>query len=131
MSMLLAILLLTPISMDNSVTLLPPVVVLKAQQAKTITKGQRVAQARADYMARHNYKGHPPRRRTTPPDFTTVGSFEGVGWTQRRNATRQTVRTCRPSGRSGAQDDNSRKLIGDAVAHGNAGSYRVRIWGKR
>lgn len=93
--------------------------------------GQSVAQARADYMARFNYRGHPPRRRLNPPDFTTVGSFEGVGWTSRQRASPRSISTCRPSGRSGSHDDNSRTLVGDATAYGAGGSYRVRIWSRR
>ena len=109
-----------------------PVIVLRSSlDQDDISDGQLVAQSRANYMARHNHRGHPPRRRTNPPDFTKVGSFEGVGWTSRKKADQQSIRTCRPSGRGGAQDDRSRTLVGDAVAHGAGGSYRVRIWGKR
>lgn len=109
-----------------------PVIVLRSSQNQDeISDGQRVAQSRADYMAIHNHRGHPPRRRTNPPDFTKVGSFEGVGWTSRKDAERRSIRTCRPSGRSGSHDDRSRTLVGDAVAHGSHGSYRVRIWGRR
>lgn len=116
-----------------SLLTLDPIVVQPViiRQRSTISQGQQVAQQRADYMAKHNHRGHPPRRRLNPPDFVTVGSFEGVGWTSRKNADRSQIGTCRPSGRSGAHDDNSRRLVGDAVAHGTRGSYRVRIWARR
>jgi len=123
--MLLA-LLVSLLTLDPIV--IQPVII---RQRSTVSQGQLVAQQRADYMARHNHRGHPPRRRIDPPDFTTVGSFEGVGWTSRKNAARSQIGTCRPSGRSGPHDDNSRRLVGDAVAHGTRGSYRVRIWGRR
>ncbi len=116
-----------------SLLTLDPIVVQPViiRQRSTVSQGQLVAQQRADYMAKHNHRGHPPRRRQSPPDFVTVGSFEGVGWTSRKNAVRSQIGTCRPSGRSGSHDDNSRRLVGDAVAHGTRGSYRVRIWGRR
>lgn len=105
-----------------------PIIIVK--QIGT-SAGQIVAQQRANYMAIYNHRGHPPRRRVDPPDFVSVGSFEGVGWTSRKNADRFQIGTCRPSGRSGSHDDNSRRLVGDAVAHGTRGSYRVRIWARR
>ena len=97
--------------------------------------GQHVAQARANYLAqggRRLYRrvgGHPSQRDPVP-HFTQVGSFEGTGMTGRRFAPRNIVPTCRPSGRSGAAPDTSRPLVGDAVATGPDGTYRVRIWGR-
>lgn len=97
--------------------------------------GQAVAQARANYLAqggRRLYRrvgGHPSQRDPVP-HFTQVGSFEGTGMTGRRFAAKNIVPTCRPSGRSGSHPDNSRPLVGDAVATGPDGTYRVRIWGR-
>ncbi len=97
--------------------------------------GQSVAQARANYLAqggRRLYRrvgGHPSQRDPVP-HFSQVGSFEGTGMSGRRNTPRNLVPTCRPSGRSGTAPDNSRPLVGDAVATGPDGTYRVRIWGR-
>ena len=87
--------------------------------------GQAIAQSRANYMARFGYRGHPP---SSAGNFGSVGNFEGVGWSSRRGLAKQLIPTCRPSGPSGAADDRTAALIGDAVAYGAGGSYRVRIW---
>ena len=96
--------------------------------------GQAVAQARANFLARGGSRlyrrvgGHPGRG-SGVVHFSTVGNFEGTGMTSRRNAARNTVPTCRPSGRSSSADDSSRRIVGDAIASGADGTYRVRIWG--
>ena len=105
-------------------------VVLRADpEPEPVPYGQQIAQARADYMARYNYRGHPPRSAGNWMSVPGAG-FEGVGW-RGRNTPHRSVGTCRPSGRSGPHDDNSRVLLGDAVAYSSGGSYRVRIWGRR
>ncbi len=98
-------------------------------RADPISYGQQIAQSRADYMASRGYKGHPPKSAGNWLSVPGAG-FEGVGW-RSRNTPHRSVGTCRPSGRSGPHDDNSRVLLGDAVAYSNYGSFRVRIWGKR
>lgn len=80
-------------------------------------------------MAARGYKGHPPKSAGNWLSVPGAG-FEGVGW-RSRNTPHRSVGTCRPSGRSGPHDDNSRVLLGDAVAYSSYGSFRVRIWGKR
>ena len=94
------------------------------QQVTMTLPGQAVAQARANHMARFNIRTHP----RGVVSFSTVGNFEGVGWNSAR-VSRESIATCRPSGPSGAHPDGSRQLVGDAVAYGPNGSYRVRIWG--
>jgi len=95
-----------------------------------ILRGQDIAQKRANYMARNNRKGHPPK--SAGNQWSIKGAnFEGVGWRSNSNVAKKTIGTCRPSGRSGSQDDNSRSLLGDAVAHSRYGSFRVRIWGRK
>ncbi len=98
-------------------------------RADPISYGQQIAQSRADYMAARGYKGHPPKSAGNWLSVPGAG-FEGVGW-RSRNTPHRSVGTCRPSGRSGPHDDNSRVLLGDAVAYSSYGSFRVRIWGKR
>ncbi|MAI41355.1 MAG: hypothetical protein CMP95_02740 [Gammaproteobacteria bacterium] len=97
-------------------------------RADPISYGQQIAQSRADYMAARGYRNHPPKSAGNWQSVPGAG-FEGVGW-RSRNTPHRSVGTCRPSGRSGPHDDNSRVLLGDAVAYSNYGSFRVRIWGK-
>jgi len=104
-------------------------VILRADQEPAISYGQQIAQSRADYMAARDYKGHPPKSAGSWQSVPGAG-FEGVGW-RSRNTPHRSVGTCRPSGRSGPHNDNSRVLLGDAVAYSRYGSFRVRIWGKR
>lgn len=105
------------------------VVYLIEQQPKLVLRGQAIAQSRADYMARYNYRGHPPK--AAGNQWGVPGAnFEGVGWNSSRTRSHNGVSTCRPSGRSGSHDDNSRKLLGDAVSRSKYGTFRVRIWGK-
>ena len=85
--------------------------------AATVSSAQGIAQSRANYMAARDYRNHPP---SSAGNFAAVGSFEGCGWSSRRNASRNTIPTCTPRGR--------RQLVADAVAYGARGSYRVRIW---
>jgi len=85
-------------------------------RTSSVSSAQQIAQQRADYMAAHGYKGHPPR---SVGNWSRVGSFEGVGWGGGRRQ-KQAIPTCTPAGR--------RQLVGDAVAYGRGGSYRVRIW---
>jgi hypothetical protein len=92
-------------------------------------RGQAIAQSRADYMASRGYKGHPPK--SSGNQWSIPGAnFEGVGWRSNQQTPHRSVGTCRPSGRSGSADDNSRKLLGDAVSRSRYGSFRVRIWGR-
>ena len=92
-------------------------------------RGQAIAQSRANYMAARGYKGHPPK--SAGNQWSIPGAnFEGVGWRSNSNTPHRSVGTCRPSGRSGSADDNSRKLLGDAVARSQYGAFRVRIWGR-
>ena len=92
-------------------------------------RGQAIAQSRADYMARRGYRGHPPK--SSGNQWSIPGAnFEGVGWRSNQQTPHKSVGTCRPSGRSGSADDNSRKLLGDAVSRSDYGSFRVRIWGR-
>ena len=92
-------------------------------------RGQAIAQSRANYMAARGYKGHPPK--SAGNQWSVPGAnFEGVGWRSNQNTPHRSVGTCRPSGRSGSADDNSRKLLGDAVARSRYGAFRVRIWGR-
>lgn len=105
------------------------VVVTRPEPEPAISYGQQIAQSRADYMAARGYKGHPPKSAGNWLSVPGAG-FEGVGW-RSRNTPHRSVGTCRPSGRSGPHDDNSRVLLGDAVAYSNYGSFRVRIWGRR
>lgn len=104
-------------------------VVMRPEAEPAISYGQQIAQARADYMARYNYRGHPPKSAGNWMSVPGAG-FEGVGW-RGRNTPHRSIGTCRPSGRSGPHDDNSRVLLGDACAYSSGGSYRVRIWGRR
>lgn len=91
--------------------------------------GQQIAEMRADYMARNNYRGHPPR--SAGDQWSVAGAkFEGVGWNSSQTIAPNRIGTCRPSGRSGSADDNSRRLLGDAVSTSRYGSFRVRIWGR-
>ncbi len=80
------------------------------------SSAQQIAQQRANYMAAHGYKGHPPQ---SAGSWSRVGSFEGVGWAGGRRD-KQSIPTCTPG--------RGRQLVGDAVAYGRGGSYRVRIW---
>ena len=95
-----------------------------------VSIGQEIAQSRADYMASNNYRGHPPKSKAGNWLSVPGAGFEGVGW-RGKDTPHKSVGTCRPSGRSGSADDNSRKLLGDAVSYSSYGSFRVRIWGKR
>ena len=88
--------------------------------------GQAIAQARANHLARVGRVFHPPK---SVGDWTQVGNFEGTGGTSRPGTPKEQIPTCRPSGPSGAAPDQSRVLVGDAVAYSDRGSYRVRIWG--
>lgn len=91
-------------------------------------EAQQIAQSRANYMAKHGYRGHPPR---SEADWQSIeqATFEGVGW-RYRVVRREMIPTCRPSGVSSASDDDSRELLADAAASSEYGSFRVRIWGK-
>lgn len=90
-----------------------------------VLDSQEIAQSRADYMARHNLRSHPPAKAGNWKELDNA-TFEGVGW-----AKSDRVPTCRPSGRSSWQDDDSRVLLGDAVSQSRYGYFRVRIWGKQ
>lgn len=64
-------------------------------------------QAEAEYMAKHNIRGHV---------WGTIGSFEGIGYGSNKN-----VPTCTPK--------RSMRLTGDASVRGANGVwYRVRSW---
>ena len=79
---------------------------------------QQVAQARADYMAKHNYRGHPPYN--IPNNrLWRVSRFEGAGWS-RANANPKRIGTCMPRYRM--------TLVADAWAKGKYGTYRIRLW---
>lgn len=107
-----------------------PVLAVILREDKPALVGQEIAQQRATYMAKYNYRGHPPKSKAGNWLAVPGAGFEGVGW-RRSDTPHRKIGTCRPSGRSGAHDDNSRTLLGDAVAHSRYGSFRVRIWGKR
>ncbi len=111
------------------VTVIASPVLAVITRADPISYGQQIAQSRADYMAARGYKGHPPKSAGNWLSVPGAG-FEGVGW-RSRNTPHRSVGTCRPSGRSGSHDDNSRVLLGDAVSYSRFGSFRVRIWGRR
>lgn len=99
---------------------------------QNLGSGQAIAQARANYMARHDLRTHPPQ---SAGNFASVGTFEGVGWTSDRNASQQSVSTCvagyprvsRMAKGSHAGGPGT-TLVGDAIARGPRGTYRVRIW---
>lgn len=100
-----------------------------ADKKPVVSYGQQIAQMRADYMARHNYRGHPPK--SAGDQWSIAGAnFEGVGWNRSQTIAPNRIGTCRPSGRSGSSDDNTRRLLGDAVSTSRYGSFRVRIWGR-
>lgn len=100
-----------------------------ANKKPVVSYGQQIAQRRADYMAMHNYRGHPPK--SAGNQWSISGAnFEGVGWNRSQTIAPNKIGTCRPSGRSGSSDDNTRRLLGDAVSTSRYGSFRVRIWGK-
>lgn len=107
----------------------PSPVLAVITRADPVSYGQQIAQSRANYMAARGHKGHPPSSAGNWQSVPGAG-FEGVGW-RSRNTPHRSVGTCRPSGRSGPHDDNSRALLGDAVAYSRYGSFRVRIWGRR
>jgi hypothetical protein len=68
---------------------------------------QERCQMEADYMAKHQHKGHV---------FGTIGRFEGVGWGRGDKPP-----TCVP--------DKQLTLTGDAATQGQDGLwYRVRSW---
>jgi len=68
---------------------------------------QERCQAEAEYMAKHNIRGHVG---------VTIGNFEGVGYGLNRNA-----QTCTPR--------KPMRLTGDASVRGANGIwYRVRSW---
>lgn len=68
---------------------------------------QQRCQAEAEYMARHNIRGHV---------FGTIGAFEGIGYGASKNAP-----TCTPN--------RPMRLTGDAAVKGSNGIwYRVRSW---
>jgi hypothetical protein len=85
-------------------------------KASVTSSAQQVAQQRANYMATRGYKGHPPQ---SAGSWSRVGSFEGVGYASGRRS-KQSVPTCIPG--------RGKQLVGDAVAYGRGGSYRVLIW---
>lgn len=113
---------------QNSMLRAPPVLAV-ISRAEPISYGQSIAQSRADYMAKNGYRGHPPKSAGNWQSVPGAG-FEGVGW-RGSSVPHRSIGTCRPSGRSGSQDDSTRALLGDAVAYSRHGSFRVRIWGKR
>ncbi|WP_197169282.1 hypothetical protein [Novipirellula galeiformis] len=79
--------------------------------------GQAVAQMRANYMAKHDMRNHPPQ---SAGSWSSVGKFEGVGWHSSVTVSHEVVPTCTPS--------RGMTLVGDAVARGPNGTYRCRIW---
>ena len=79
---------------------------------------QQVAQARVDYMAKHNHRWHPPYH--IPNNrLWKVARFEGAGWGGRHRDPK-TLGTCRPRYKM--------TLVGDAWAKGKYGTYRIRLW---
>ena len=79
---------------------------------------QQVAQARADYMAKYNHRGHPPYN--IPNNrLWRVSRFEGAGWSG-SNANPKRIGTCTPRYKM--------TLVGDAWAKGKYGTYRIRLW---
>ncbi len=131
--LIFAILLIGAAFYPNQPTIAKPVtqpaVIFVVTAAPPAMRGQAIAQSRADYMARRGYKGHPPK--SSGNQWSIPGAnFEGVGWRSNQQTPHKSVGTCRPSGRSGSADDNSRKLLGDAVSRSRYGSFRVRIWGR-
>lgn len=112
-----AILLTSILPLTASAAICPKCGVDHSLQSSTAnSSAQQIAQQRANYMAARGYKGHPPQ---SAGNWSRVGSFEGVGWAGgRRN--KQSIPTCTPG--------QGRQLVGDAVAYGRGGSYRVRIW---
>ena len=79
---------------------------------------QQVAQARVDYMAKHNYRWHPPYH--IPKNrLWKVARFEGAGWGG-VNADPKRMGTCTPRRRM--------KLVGDAWAKSKYGTFRIRLW---
>ena len=100
-----------------------------ADETPVVSYGQQIAQMRANYMASRNFRGHPPK--SAGNQWSIAGAnFEGVGWNSSQTIAPNRIGTCRPSGRSGSADDNSRRLLGDAVSTSRYGSFRVRIWGR-
>jgi hypothetical protein len=79
---------------------------------------QSVAQKRADYMALHNYRWHPPYNIGQP--WRKGARFEGAGW-GRQNANPKRIGTCLPRYRG-------MQLVGDAFARSQYGTYRIRLW---
>ena len=96
---------------------LPLTVMGDYSKLKPLT-AQQVAQIRADYMAKYNYRWHPPYN--IPNNrLWRVSRFEGAGWGGRhRNP--KTIGTCTPRYRM--------TLVGDAWAKGKYGTYRIRLW---
>lgn len=79
---------------------------------------QVVAQARVNYMADHNFRGHPPGLQKA---WAVGARFEGAGW-GRRGRNPRTLGTCRP------HRSRRMRIIADAVAVGRWGTYRIRLW---
>lgn len=131
---LAAALLLVAIALDDRTVADAPtenrrVLYVVEQQEQSVLRGQAIAQSRADYMAAYNHKRHPPK--SAGNQWSIKGAnFEGVGWNSSPSYDANRVGTCRPSGRSGSHDDNSRTLLGDAVSRSRYGTFRVRIWGR-
>lgn len=79
---------------------------------------QEVAEIRVRYMAKKNYRWHPPYSVCNP--FKHGARFEGCGWGG-KNRDPKTLGTCTPR--------RKLRLAADAVAIGKHGrTYRLRLW---
>ena len=79
---------------------------------------QQVAQARVDYMAKKNYRWHPPFH-IPNKRLWKVARFEGAGWGSVR-ADPKRMGTCTPR--------RKMRLVGDAWARSKHGTFRIRLW---
>ncbi|TWU60803.1 hypothetical protein Poly51_10840 [Rubripirellula tenax] len=103
-----------------------------APRVRRVGRGQAVAQVRANFMARYDVRTHAPRG---IGNVGSVGRFEGIGWTRNRYASRSSVGTSVAGysrysrlARGTHAGAPGTILVGDAVARGPNGTYRVRIW---
>lgn len=93
----------------------------KVERSKTVKRSLKIgsyqleAERQVKYMAERNIKGHV---------MSTIGDFEGVGW-----SSSGTPDTCKP--RCFGSANCSFKLVADAQVTTKHGTFRLRSWVKQ
>jgi hypothetical protein len=108
-------------SVDSARTVKKDCSVKKVERSRTVKQSLKIgsyqleAERQVKYMAERNIRGHV---------MSTIGDFEGVGW-----SSSGTPETCKP--RCFGSAKCSFKLVADAQVTNENGTFRLRSWVKQ